>query len=109
MKTRSAISRTEQKRVGSRRVQNKNWNLDTREAFMRKFALLSFLLLAWGSTLFGKTIVFWQEGFPTVASQPLSRDTLLKALDDGDVVFAGIAELKDAATWKDADLLVLPY
>jgi hypothetical protein len=76
---------------------------------MRKLALLSFFLLAWGSALWAKTVVFWQEGFPTVASQPLSRDTLLKALDDREVVFAGIAELKDAATWKDADLFVLPY
>src|SRR5271157_5739316 len=76
---------------------------------MRKLALLSLVLLACGSALFGKTVVFWQQGFPTVASQPLSRDTLLKALDDREVVFAGLAELKDAATWKDADLFVLPY
>ncbi len=76
---------------------------------MRKLALLSFVLLACGPALFGKIVVFWQEGFPTVASQPLSRDTLLKALDDHEVVFASIAELQDAATWKDADLFVLPY
>ena len=48
-------------------------------------------------------------GFPTVASQPVSRDALMKALNDRDVLFAGIAELKDAATWKDVDLFVLPY
>jgi hypothetical protein len=86
---------------------------------MRKLALLSFLLLACGSTLLAKTVVFWQDGFPTVSSQPFSRDTLVKALDvrnqyvrnqdERNVVFAGIAELKDAATWKDADLFVLPY
>ena len=76
---------------------------------MRKFALLFFLLLVWNPTLSAKTVVFWQDGFPTVSSQPLARDELLKALDDREVVFAGIAELKDAATWKDVDLFVLPY
>jgi len=76
---------------------------------MRKVALLFLLLLACGSALEAKTVVFWQDGFPTVGSQPVSRDVLLKALDDRDVVFAGIAELKDAAVWKDVDLFVLPY
>lgn len=76
---------------------------------MRKLALLFLLLLACNSALFAKTIVFWQDGFPTVASQPLSRDALLKSLDDPNVVFAGFTELKDAAIWKDVDLFVLPY
>ncbi len=76
---------------------------------MRKVALLSFLLLSLGSTLAAKTVVFWQDGFPTIASQPVSRDTLVKALEDRDVVFAGIAELKDVAIWKGVDLFVLPY
>ena len=76
---------------------------------MRKLAFLSFLLLSWSSTIAAKTLVFWQEGFPTISSQPVSRDTLLKVLDDRDVVFAGVAELKDAAAWKDVDLFVLPY
>jgi hypothetical protein len=76
---------------------------------MRKFALLFVLLVFCNSGLFGKTLVFWQEGFPAVSSQPLARDELLKALNDPEVVFAGIAELKDAATWKEVDLFVLPY
>jgi hypothetical protein len=76
---------------------------------MRKFALLFLFLLARSSTLLAKTVVFWQEGFPTVSSQSLSPDTLLKALDDPNVVFAGIVELKDATTWKGTDLFVLPY
>lgn len=76
---------------------------------MRKLALLSVLLLACNSALLAKTVVFWQDGFPTVSSQPLSREMLLKALDDHEVVFAGVTELKDATTWKDADLFVLPY
>lgn len=76
---------------------------------MRKLALMSFLFLVSSSALSAKTLVFWQEGFPTVASQLLTRDALSKALDDRDVLFAGIAELKDGTTWKDVDLFVLPY
>ena len=76
---------------------------------MRKVLLIALLLLACGSTLLAKTVVFWQDGFPTVSSQPLSRDTLAIGLDDPKLVFAGLTELKDAATWKDADLFVLPY
>lgn len=76
---------------------------------MCKFALLFVSLLVCASVVSGKTLVFWQEGFPTVLSQPLSRDVLLKALDDPAASFGGIAELKDAATWKDVDLFVLPY
>jgi hypothetical protein len=76
---------------------------------MRKLALLCLFLLACDSSLLAKTVVFWQDGFPTVSSKALSRDTLVKAVGEGNVVFAGIAELKDAAIWKDADLLVLPY
>jgi len=76
---------------------------------MRKFALLSVFLLFSGSALCAKTLIFWQNGFPTVSSQPLSRDVLIKTLDDPGAVFAGLAELKDAATWKDVDLFVLPY
>ena len=76
---------------------------------MRKVATLLLLLLSLTSTLMAKTVVFWQDGFPTVDSQPISRDALVKALNDHDVVFAGLAELKNAAVWKDVDLLVLPY
>jgi hypothetical protein len=53
--------------------------------------------------------VFWQEGFPAVASQPVTRDALAQALADADTVFAGIEGLKDPATLAGAGLLVLPY
>ncbi len=76
---------------------------------MRNLALLSFLLLFWSSAVPAKTVVFWQDGFPTVASQPVSREALVKALGDREIIFAGVAELKDAAAWKDVDLFVLPY
>ncbi len=58
--------------------------------------------------LFAKTVVLWQPGFPTVASQPVERDALAQALDGMDVQFLDLKSLTDAAL-KDADLLVLPY
>jgi hypothetical protein len=73
---------------------------------MRKFALMLFLAALPG---FAKAVVFWQPGFPTVASQPVGRDTLVKALGGMEPVFAGIDGLKDPVTLEGADLLVLPY
>ncbi len=54
-----------------------------------------------------KVVVFWQDGFPTIASQPIGHDTLSKALDGP--VFAGVEGLRDPAVLAGADLLVLPY
>jgi len=65
--------------------------------------VLSFLLLA--GCCRGKVVVFWQEGFPTIESQPVPQATLSKALRQP--VFADTGEL--AQSLKDADLLVLPY
>ena len=48
---------------------------------MRKLALTLGLALAVGLPAFAKVVVFWQPGFPTVASQPVSHDALVKALD----------------------------
>ena len=76
---------------------------------MRKLAVTLFLALAVSLPGFAKVVVFWQPGFPTVASQPVSRDALVKALDGMDPVFAGLDGLKDPATLNGADLLVLPY
>ncbi|MGH9354445.1 MAG: beta-galactosidase, partial [Terriglobia bacterium] len=61
------------------------------------------------SAAVAKTVVFWQAGFPTVESQPVTRETLEKALSGMDPVFAGLASLKDPATLRQADLLVIPY
>jgi hypothetical protein len=66
-------------------------------------------LLALSSGLASKTVVFWQAGFPTISSQPVASETLVKALDDPDLAFAGIADLKNPATLAGARLLVLPY
>jgi hypothetical protein len=73
---------------------------------MRKFALMLFLAVLPG---FAKVVVFWQPGFPTVASQPVGRDALVKALGGMEPVFAGVDGLKDPVTLEGADLLVLPY
>jgi len=80
---------------------------------MRRFfwVFLASVLLA--APLQAKTVVFWQEGFPTVASQPVSRATLEQALSQGVAadapLFADEAALNTPATLEGVDLLVLPY
>jgi hypothetical protein len=69
----------------------------------------SLLLLLSVSTLFARTVVFWQPGFPTAGSQPITRETLAKALDGAATVFASLDALRDSTTLNGADLLVLPY
>jgi hypothetical protein len=76
---------------------------------MRKLALLLVSLVVCSFAVSAKTLVFWQDGFPTVSSQPISRDVLVRALDSRDAVFASLADLKNADAWKDVDLFVLPY
>ncbi len=70
---------------------------------MRNLIPAILLVLAGLSSLSAKVVVFWQDGFPTVASQLVSRETLSHALDAP--VFVGADALRDAK----ADLLVLPY
>ncbi len=55
-----------------------------------------------------KTVVFWQDGFPVVSSQPVGKQTLTAALG-GDVAFLNLAELSNPNALAGADLLVLPY
>jgi hypothetical protein len=57
----------------------------------------------------GKTVIFWQTGFPTVSSQPIDQETLSSALGMTNTVFANLAELNVSATLDHVDLLVLPY
>jgi len=47
---------------------------------MRKIVAILFLILAGGLPLCAKVVVFWQPGFPTVASAPVTRDALVNAL-----------------------------
>jgi len=69
-------------------------------------ALVSILLPVQASA---KVVVFWQEGFPTVASDPVERATLEKALEGMSPQFAGVANIQMTGTLKGAELLVLPY
>jgi len=81
-----------------------------RPAALLRTAVVSLLLaLLLPEHLAAKTIVFWQPGFPTVASQPIDRATLTQALDKLDPQFADLKALADPATLTNADLLVLPY
>lgn len=91
MSTYSALQAAEQARRSSRFV------------FFTLFAVLL------PSSLFAKVVVFWQPGFPTVASQPVEQATLNKALDGMSPLFADLQRLSEPATLSDADLLVLPY
>ncbi len=75
---------------------------------MRHLIAALFLIIVSGSSVFGKVVVFWQEGFPTVASQPVSREALAKALEGADAIFAGIDGLQDSAALTGVDLLILP-
>jgi len=61
------------------------------------------------SAAYGKVVVLWQEGFPTVESQPVPQETLRKALDGLQPEFASLDELNKEETLRDAELLVLPY
>jgi len=61
------------------------------------------------SAAYGKVVVFWQEGFPTLESQPVPQETLRKALDGLQPEFASLEELNKQETLREAELLVLPY
>ena len=55
-----------------------------------------------------RTVVFWQPGFPTIASRPLTQAVLTDVLGSG-VIFASIDRLRSSALLNDTSLLVLPY
>ncbi len=74
---------------------------------MRSFLTALVLISACVSSIPAKTVVFWQSGFPVIASQPPARETLAKSIDDPETVFAGLDSLKESLT--GAGLLVLPY
>ncbi len=74
---------------------------------MRSLLTVLLLTLAGIPSLAAKVVVFWQDGFPTVASQPASRGVFSQALEGP--VFVGIEGLRDPAALAGADLLLLPY
>jgi Beta-galactosidase len=63
--------------------------------------------------LMAQVAVFWQPGFPTVASQPLDRATLVAALGDlhpaSPLSFLDVEALQSPAALENTQLLVLPY
>jgi len=71
------------------------------------------LLLLLPSALVAQVAVFWQPGFPTVASQPLDRDTLSAALNDlhpsSHLSFLDVKALQSPASLENTQLLVFPY
>ena len=76
---------------------------------MRTMAKVILALCISASTLSGKTVVFWQDGFPTLESQAVPQDTLRKALAALQPEFANLNELSKPDTLLDTELLVLPY
>jgi hypothetical protein len=71
-----------------------------------RFALF---LSLFSSPLLAQVAVFWQPGFPGVASQPIDRATLTTALNDLDPVFLDIEALQSPGALVNKALLVLPY
>ena len=53
--------------------------------------------------------MFWQDGFPAIASVTVSRQTLVKSLEGMDPVFLDLDGLKNPDALASVDLLVLPY
>ncbi len=76
---------------------------------MRNSIASSLLILLSTSSALARVVVFWQEGFPTVASQPVTRVALEKSLDGMEPVFAGLDTLKSLAALEKAELLIMPY
>lgn len=72
------------------------------------FALISVPAIVLPAPLLAKIVVFWQRGFPTVASQPVARPAVVKALDGMDAQIADLASLNQSVILSDADLLILP-
>src|SRR5216683_1342862 len=76
---------------------------------MRNVITVCLIFLAGVPSLVAKVIVFSQDGFPTVASQPISREALIKALDGMNPGFLNIDGLKPQNALEGAELLILPY
>jgi Beta-galactosidase len=69
--------------------------------------IISLLFLS--SPLVAQIAVFWQPGFPTLASQPLDRSTLSAALNDPHLSFLDLQAIEASGALDNAELLVLPY
>jgi Beta-galactosidase len=74
---------------------------------MRPTYALIFVLLISVVQGFGKTVVFFENGFPTVDNGEISRATLERAMAPMNPVFVGLDSL--STKLAAGDLLVLPY
>ena len=61
------------------------------------------------SPLLSQTVVFWQPGFPTIASQPMDRADLSTALHDLNPTFLDTKAPQSPGALVKTELLVLPY
>ncbi len=82
-------------------------NRVVRKKYIGLLGLWLFLTFAGPGVVFGKTIVFYQNGFPAVNNGRISRVTLEHALAPMNPCFAGLDSLPSALS--PGDLLVLPY
>jgi len=71
--------------------------------------IIALALCVSASSAFGKVVVLWQNGFPTLESQPVPQETLRKALDGMQPEFVDLNELNQTENWREVELLVLPY
>ncbi len=76
---------------------------------MSRWTAIPISLLFTISTAHSKVVIFWQDAFPALESQPVARQVLTQAFSDADPIFASIADLRKAGTLNEADLFVLPY
>ena len=76
---------------------------------MRKYLWFLLAVSLASLQLQAKVVVLWQPGFPTVASQPIDRASLEKALSNLDPVFEDVASLAAPESLSNVELLVLPY
>jgi hypothetical protein len=70
---------------------------------------VALFLLFLSPPLVAQVVVFWQPGFPTVASQPLDRSTLSSALHDLQPKFLDLKAFESPGALANTELLVLPY
>jgi hypothetical protein len=76
---------------------------------MRTILGVTLLLPFLSSPLLSQTVVFWQPGFPTIASQPIDRATLSTALHELNPTFLDTKALQAPGALANTELLVLPY
>ncbi len=76
---------------------------------MRISLLLCLFLLAYAFPGLAKTVVFWQDRFPTVSSEPIEKKVLQEVLHDEDLVFSDSKGLQNGAVLAGAELLMFPY